>query len=169
MPSRDNPATLNNRVKKRKNSVQSILGRIWTKHTHTPNKCEIWSGFWQFNVQLMLQLNLWRANACLHAWPMTAWLWSSVVEQTCFFQKLLCDLLTSQQSSCESSIMFKHWYGVYQRLLKCQLSNKGWRAVSTQSITGVTLNPTEWITRAFTTPHFVFFLCFSPFVLTGTR
>lgn len=118
----------------------------------------------------MLRFNLWRANACLHAWPMTAWLWSSVVAQTCFFQKLLCDLLTSQQSSCESSIMFKHWYGVYQRLLKCQPSNKGWGAVSTQSITGVTLNPTEWITRAFTTqdPIFMFFLGFSPFFLTRT-
>lgn len=88
----------------------------------------------------MLRFNLWRANSCLHAWPMTAWLWSSVIAQTRFFQKLLCDLLTSQQSSCESSIMFKHWYEVYQCLLKCQPSNKGWGAVSTQSITGVTLN-----------------------------
>ncbi len=105
----------------------------------------------------MLRLNLWRANSCLHAWPMTAWLWSSVITQTCFFQKPLCDLLTSQQSSCESSIMFKHWYEVYQCLLKCQPSNKGWGAVRTQSITGVTLNS---ITRIFTTqdPVFMFFL-----------
>ncbi len=105
----------------------------------------------------MLRLNLWRANSCLHAWPMNAWLWSSVITQTCFFQKPLCDLLTSQQSSCESSIMFKHWYEVYQCLLKCQPSNKGWGAVRTQSIAGVTLNS---ITRIFTTqePVCMFFL-----------
>lgn len=114
----------------------------------------------------MFRSHLWRVNSCLA----NNCMWSSVIAQTCFFQKLLCDLLTSQQSSCESSIMFKHWYGVYQRLLKCQPSNKGWGAVSAQPITGVTLNPTEWITRAFTTqdPIFMFFLGSSPFLLTGT-
>lgn len=60
-----------------------------------------------------------------------------------FYQKLLCDLLTSQQSSCESSIMFKHWYGVYQRLLKCQPLNKSRGAVSIQSITEVCSKPSR--------------------------